>query len=128
VVSSLSPHPVPARGRRCQRSDVPAAGRVYGVPTRQTSVGPPSTGLGSRLERGAWLRLCIVWMILGLVACSGAQKKTPQPARSYCFELLDSQDKHPSAIRLPPAEYDFCKNQVLAEVLSPLQRDAGDAD
>jgi hypothetical protein len=79
----------------------------------------------TRLKRNVLLGLCLAWASPQLTACSRAQKEKSQGTDSYCLDLLMSRDKHPSAIRLPPAEYDFCKNQVLSEAMRRVRHDAG---
>jgi hypothetical protein len=63
-----------------------------------------------------------------LISCATREKAPPRRPRTRCEELLASRREHPSAIRLPPAEYDFCRNQVAAELLTQIDRDGAALD
>jgi hypothetical protein len=43
------------------------------------------------------------------VGCATQTKEPPQEPRTNCEVLMEQHGRHPSALRLPPAEYDFCR-------------------
>jgi hypothetical protein len=84
-------------------------------------------------------RSCARWFAFGLLVaiqvsafswagCAADRRQSPAQPRTTCEELLASEQEHPSAIRLPPAEYDFCRNQQRAQILNGLIRDGGISD
>ena len=66
--------------------------------------------------RGRGDRACVLLLfLLTDTTSAGCATQTKQPARepaTNCQTLMENHQRHPSALRLPPAEYNFCRQQA----------------